>query len=90
MYQTAGNNTVVTVGTTAVDLLAEGQGRRRLIIQNQGSDNVFVAFGENATTSNGILLAPGLALSYDHPAVPDDRISAISNTAGNQVVIQVF
>jgi len=90
MYVTAGPNKVVTAGTSAVDLLPEGQDRRKLIIQNQGSSNVWVAFGEDATTSNGILLKPGLALVYEHPNVPDDRISAISDQAGQSVVVQVF
>lgn len=58
--------TAVVVGTTAVQLLAARAGRGSLLVQNADASNeVFLGFGADPTTDNGIRLKPGESFGDD-------------------------
>lgn len=56
----------VTVGTTAVQLLAARTGRTALLVQNtDATGEVYLGFGADPDTDNGIRLKPGESFGDD-------------------------
>jgi hypothetical protein len=69
-----------TVTTTSAIISAANTSRKFMFIQNNDATaNVFVAFGNSATTSNGIKLTPGQSWQITTNA-PTNAVQAISNT----------
>jgi hypothetical protein len=50
-------NETVTVAATSTELVAENAGRARLLLVNQGDNDVFLGFGDDAATT-GFPLRP--------------------------------
>lgn len=80
--QTAG-----TVGTVAGALFGARPGRKYLLIQNNGTDTIYVRIdGGAVTTANGFKINPGGYLEINGNA-PAAAINAISGTAGQAVIV---
>lgn len=85
----------VTVGTTAVQLLANNPGRRRaLVIQNvHASNDLYLGLGASAntvTTSNGIRIKAGETYSDGEPNCYSGPIYGIASGASTDVRVLEF
>lgn len=71
-----------SVTTTAAQLLATDTGRRSVIVQNLGTDDIWLG-GTGITVTNGLRVSPGQAATLDK--APIAAIYAIA-TSGTQSV----
>lgn len=77
-----GANGTVTVGTSAVQVIAANDANTGWIIQNLGAAAIFIGSSNAVTTANGIWIEEnGGQLSWDHRG----DVYAISGSAGNDV-----
>ena len=56
-------NTSIAVGTTNTVILLANSWREALVLQNQGTSDAFIAFGEPAVLNKGHLLEVGSTLT---------------------------
>lgn len=81
--------TIVAVGVASVQALAEPAVRRNsLMLRNSGATNLFVAFGNNATTNSVLVLVANAMILFD-TVVPQDDVYCISDAAGGQLTVAV-
>lgn len=79
----AAQNSVATVGTSAVELAATPlTNRKKIVIQNNGSKAIYIG-ATGVTTATGICIPKGASYSEDWG--PNVDIFAISSTAGQNV-----
>lgn len=78
----------VFVNTSVLLICAASQNRNYLLIQNNGTSDVFLGFGSfpNVDGSNAMLLSPGTQYDFSSGIVPNNDVYAIS-TASNSVSI---
>lgn len=75
-----------TVGATAADAAGYDADREYFLIQNtHATQDLHVAFGIDATTANGIKLAPDE--KYEAPRDTISRVSVIGSGAGTTYLI---
>lgn len=87
---TGGLMTATSVGTTAVQIDTgydpSGTPRNYALIQNNGTSPISYGFSDAVTITTGILVQPGAcATFYGGPSI---ALYAISNTAGQPVIVQ--
>ena len=80
------------VGTSAVDLVPENQGRRYLRIQNaHATAKVGLSLDAGSTpavaTAGSITLGPGESIVFEDTIVPLNAIRAISDTLATPVTV---
>lgn len=80
-----GNKTFTVGAAASVMALGENRSRTYLVIQNKGSEAVYVQLGQAATTDNGLMIEAGKA--WEPPEVPGDSINLISASGDQAVVI---
>lgn len=51
-------STAVALGTSDASIIAANEQRKRLIICNGSTNNVWIAFGDTAVVGKGVFLAP--------------------------------
>ena len=79
----------VTVGTTSLMVCASPPGTRNLFVAtNAGTSNLYLNFGQDASTAGIFLLIPGAILLLDN-VVPQDDVYAISSAAGGILSLAV-
>ena len=84
---TLNNGAETSVGTSATQIVTATAGRRKLIVQNNGSTPVRIgASGVAATT--GFRLVAGGSVVFDMPHCPTNAIYAISESGTNAVLTQ--
>lgn len=84
-------NTAVTASTTAQNAIEASSGRLGFLITNNGSEDVYVAFGETATTSNGHKLAAGQSVTEkSFGYVFNGLISVITASGTSALVVTEF
>jgi len=74
----------LTVGTTSIKFLDAPIGKRNMLgfrNASSGTQNLFISFGAQATTSNWLKLTPGQLVLFD-AVVPQDDLYVISDAAG--------
>lgn len=79
----------LTVGTTAVDVLA-ATGRGRPIIQNLGPGKLYFDSAPNVTTSTGIQLAVGASYEFASAISLETGLSVIADQAATDVRVIVM
>jgi hypothetical protein len=84
-------NSTEEVTTSSTSLLEANDGRLGFVVTNNGATDVYITFGETATTSNGHLLASGdsfsdLAIGFMYPGA----INAITASGTSDLVITKF
>jgi hypothetical protein len=75
--------TVVSVGTTSALAVGANSNRVFLLVQNNGSASVTLAFG--GASSNGIVIPAGGA--FEPTFAPSDSIYLVSGSASQSVII---
>ena len=75
----------VTVGTSAVQLLAANGNRKAYVIVNRGTGNIFLGSNNSVLTTTGFQVEPGQAFSAEDD--PSDEIWAIASVAGQVIHI---
>jgi hypothetical protein len=84
---TLANGAETAVSSSAVSVLAANANRKKLILQNTGSNAVRIGTtGVTATT--GVRLAAGATLVIDMPHCPTNAILAIRESADSTVLAQ--
>lgn len=83
------NGVEVSVTTSATLLIAAYDGRKKLIIQNNGAANVRVG-AEGVTATTGLRLLPNAVAIFDMPHVPTSAVYAISESGTNLVLVQAI
>lgn len=79
-----GNYESATVGITAAELVSTpSAGRQHLLIQNNGTKDIFLGFDGSVTTANGIRVSKDSSIML--PFGEDLNVFAISGTAGQNV-----
>ena len=74
----------LTVGTTSIKFLDQPIGKRNMLgfrNASTGTQNLYIGFGAQATTSNWMKLAPGSIVLFD-TVVPQDDLYVISDASG--------
>ena len=72
------------VGTTSIKFLDAPIGKRNALgfrNASTGTQNIFISFGAQATTSNWLKLVPGQVVYFD-AVVPQDDLYTISDASG--------
>lgn len=85
--------TVVTVGTSEVEIVAAIPGRRRaLLIQNtHASNDLYLGFGAGTvTTSNGIKVPAGGSFADNEPNCYSGQVRGIASGTGTPVRVLAF
>ena len=73
----------ITVGTTSIKFLDQPIGKRNMLgfrNASTGTQNVYIGFGAQATTSNWMKITPGQIVLFD-TVVPQDDLYVISDAA---------
>lgn len=86
-----------TVGTSPVTLLAANLNRKKFILQNVGTNNIWILFGAGTPSSSNyhIALTPG-GTSNDGSSPPyidvmwQDQVRAVASGAGGSVAVSEF
>ncbi len=81
-------HTPFTATTTADNALPANVYRLGLVIQNKGSDVVYVRFGGTADASTGLEVAASGRLQWEGVATPVDAVSIVA-ASGSQAVLLV-
>lgn len=76
-----------TVGVAQSAILAANPSRKLMMIQNLGSNAIYIGFGNNITTVTGFQIPSGATFIDDHFL---GVVNAISGTAGQDVRIVEF
>ena len=82
-------STKYNVGTSSLLVLGDPTGVRNLLFLSNvstGAQIIFIEYGDEATLESPIRLAPGETMVCD-TVVPQDRINAISDTAGARLTV---
>lgn len=79
------SNRVVVAGTTTTEALTATPGRRYLLIQNRGANDVYVVFGGKATVNAGVLIAASGG-AYEPFVAPSSSVSVITGSGSSNVV----
>ena len=79
-----------TVGTTSAALVAANATRKGLIIQNNSTNLIFLAFGTTAAVNVGIGLFPGGTYEMDEYNFTTAAVNAIATGASSQAEVQEF
>lgn len=88
-YATLNGETVVAVGTASIQVLAEPASRRNILgFRNSGATNLFIAFGNDATTNSFLRLAANVMVLFD-TVVPQDDVYCISDAVSGQLTLIV-
>jgi len=79
----------VTVGTTEIQVAAAAA--RSIIVQNLGTDAIYVGVASGVTTATGVQIGSGGHLLIDSaPNGLDDGLWLISGAAGQDVRVEVI
>lgn len=81
------NGTETAVSSTAVSVLAYNNVRKKLIVQNTGSNTVRIGVA-GVTATTGFRLTPGGSLVLEKPHCPINQIFAIRESADSTVFAQ--
>lgn len=90
-YATLSGESIVAVGVASVQALQEPAVRRNLLgfrNSSTGGQNIFIAFGANATTNSFLLLTPNQMVLFD-TVVPQDEVYCVASAAGGQLTVAV-
>ncbi len=80
-------NSLVAVGTSSAQLLAENPHRGYLLIQNNSAEPVWLCFGAGPAVVNECMLLDGGA-SFEPAKIPTNSIKAIAANACNVTVVE--
>lgn len=81
--------TVSVDSAAAVAIVADGQGKREVIVGNEGPNDVFVG-SSTVTASTGVRLPVGQTLSYTQPSSGDDDAMYAICASGQTATLRVF
>jgi hypothetical protein len=84
---TLANGAETAVSNSAVSVLASNANRKKLILQNTGSNNVRIGVS-GVTATTGFRLAAGAVVVFDMPHCPTSQIFSIRETADSTVLAQ--
>lgn len=86
-----GTYTEAAVSTSSSEILASDGSREMLLLQNTGTADVYIAFGEDATAdANSFLLkASGIGIFYQDQVVETSSVHAITASGSSTIKIGV-
>jgi hypothetical protein len=78
-----------TVGVTSAQVVAANASRKGLVLVNNSTANISLAFGANpAVSGRGIVLYPGGVFSMDASMFTADAVNAIATAAASNLGVQ--
>ena len=85
---TANSPSFATVGVTSTQVVASNSARKGLVLVNNSTANISLAFGGTAILGNGIVLYPGGVFFMDEYMFTTSAVTAISTAAGSNLGVQ--
>lgn len=85
---TANTPTFATVGVTSAQVLAANTSRKGLVLVNNSTANISLAFGVAAVSGRGIVLYPGGVFFMDEYMFTTAAVTAIATAAASNLGVQ--
>ena len=85
---TAQSPAFATVGVASAQVIAANTARKGLVLVNNSTANISLAFGSAAVSGSGIVLYPGGVFFMDAFMFTTSAVSAIATAAGSNLGVQ--